>query len=222
VQVAALDAIDGSRDLRISSQTGSGKTVALGLAIAPDIIARATAGGRSGPDALVVVPTRELAAQVHKELAWLYAGVHGVGIDSVTGGTHVGQERRRLKRGPRILVGTHGRLVDHIGSGALDCSAVQQLVLDEADQMLDMGFREDLESIVAAMPAAPPSSTSSRATLVITACSRPWVATASATRRGSSGSSGSGLRVSTWQNPQARVQRSPRIMKVAVRSAQHS
>ena len=152
VQVAALDAIDGSRDLRISSQTGSGKTVALGLAIAPELIARAESGPRPGPDALIIVPTRELASQVHKELEWLYAAVPGVRIDSVTGGTHVGQERRRLARRPRIIVGTPGRLVDHIGSGALDCSGVVQLVLDEADQMLDMGFRDDLESILAPIP----------------------------------------------------------------------
>ena len=75
VQVAALDAIDGSRDLRISSQTGSGKTVALGLAIAPELMARAEGRPRPGPDALIIVPTRELAAQVHKELEWLYAAV---------------------------------------------------------------------------------------------------------------------------------------------------
>ena len=150
VQNAALDAIDGSRDLRISSQTGSGKTVALGLAIAPGLIERSA--NSHGPQALIVVPTRELAVQVHKELEWLYAGVPGVRIDSVTGGTHVGQERRRLMRRPSILVGTPGRLVDHIGRNALNCSGVVELVLDEADQMLDMGFREDLEAIVAAMP----------------------------------------------------------------------
>ena len=73
VQIAALDAIEGSRDLRISSQTGSGKTVALGLAIAPELIAPVRPG--RGPDALIIVPTRELAAQVHKELEWLYAPV---------------------------------------------------------------------------------------------------------------------------------------------------
>jgi len=151
VQVSALDAIDESRDLRISSQTGSGKTVALGLAMAPDMLEPAP--GAKGPSALVIVPTRELAAQVHKELEWLYAGVPSVRIDSVTGGTHVGQERRRLRRIPRILVGTPGRLVDHIGSRALDCSAMSQLVLDEADQMLDMGFRDDLDAILEAMPA---------------------------------------------------------------------
>ena len=150
VQIAALDAIDGSRDLRISSQTGSGKTVALGLAIAPELIAPVRPG--RGPDALIIVPTRELAAQVHKELEWLYAPVAGVRIDCVTGGTNVGIERRRLRRRPRILVGTPGRLCDHIRSRALDCSGVKQLVLDEADQMLDMGFREDLESILEAIP----------------------------------------------------------------------
>ena len=93
VQVAALDAIDGSRDLRISSQTGSGKTVALGIAIAPELIA-GTPG--SGPAALIIVPTRELAAQVCKELEWLFAAVPGVRIDCVTGGTHVGQAGRPL------------------------------------------------------------------------------------------------------------------------------
>ncbi len=84
------------------------------------------------------------------------------------------------------------------------------------------GVRARTAAMVTANPAAPPSGVSSRATLVITAWARPMRATASATRAGSSGSSGSGRRVSTRQNPQARVQRSPRIMKVAVRSAQHS
>jgi len=152
VQLAALDAIDAGRDLRISSQTGSGKTVAVGLALAPELIARAESRAAPGPDALIVTPTRELAVQVHNELDWLFAEVQGLRIDSVTGGTNVGQERRRLRRRPRILVGTPGRLCDHIRSKALDCSDVRQLVLDEADQMLDMGFREDLEAILAAMP----------------------------------------------------------------------
>ena len=118
VQIAALDAIDGSRDLRISSQTGSGKTVALGLAMAPELIARAAAGSRSCPSALIIVPTRELAAQVHKELEWLYR--LGAGC------SHRQRDRRHSRRRksdigcrgrPRVLVGTPGRLVDHIGSG---------------------------------------------------------------------------------------------------------
>ncbi|MEC7583964.1 MAG: DEAD/DEAH box helicase [Planctomycetota bacterium] len=155
VQLAMLDATDGGRDLRISSQTGSGKTVAVGLGMAPQLLATANApkGRPRGPSVLIVLPTRELAVQVHQELEWLYAAVPGVRVDSVTGGTHVGRERSRLRQTPQILVGTPGRLVDHITSGALDGSEIQQLVLDEADQMLDMGFREELDAILASMPA---------------------------------------------------------------------
>ncbi|MEZ6016797.1 MAG: DEAD/DEAH box helicase [Planctomycetota bacterium] len=153
VQSAVLDAVGDGCDLRISSQTGSGKTVALGLAMATDVlddallVARPTREYR-GPVALVIVPTRELAAQVAEELTWLFAEVPGASVDVVTGGTSVPFERRRLSRSPRILVGTPGRLVDHLGTGALDLSTVRQLVLDEADQMLDMGFRDELESIL--------------------------------------------------------------------------
>ncbi len=151
VQQAALDACEVSRDLRISSQTGSGKTVALGLAIAPSLLAEDPAD-RTGPEALVIVPTRELAAQVRNELDWLYDRVETVWTDVVTGGVPVVPERRRLTRRPRVLVGTPGRLVDHLRTGALVLGHVRELVLDEADQMLDMGFREDLENLLGAMP----------------------------------------------------------------------
>ncbi len=151
VQVAALDAADAARDLRITSKTGSGKTVALGLAMAPGLVLPPP-GERSGPSVLIIVPTRELAAQVRKELGWLYAGVDGVQLDSVTGGTSLWQDRRKLALRPRVLVGTPGRLLDHIRSGELDVGGVRELVLDEADQMLDMGFREDLGAILDACP----------------------------------------------------------------------
>ena len=154
VQVAALDALDGSRDLRISSQTGSGKTVALGLVMARQMLAAAERDPRDfeGPTALILVPTRELATQLREELAWLYAGVRGIEVVSVTGGTSVSNDRRVLSGKPRILVGTPGRTLDHIKTGALKGGNVEQLVLDEADQMLDMGFREELEAILEAMP----------------------------------------------------------------------
>ncbi|MCB9868753.1 MAG: DEAD/DEAH box helicase [Planctomycetes bacterium] len=152
VQLAVSAAVEPARDLRISSQTGSGKTVALGLALAPALLSRDGARDRPGPSAVVVVPTRELAAQVTAELSWLFGRIRDVTVDCVTGGTHVGQERRRLARRPAVLVGTPGRLVDHLGSGALSVSGVGQLVLDEADQMLDMGFRDELEAILAAVP----------------------------------------------------------------------
>ncbi len=157
VQQAVLDATIEGRDLQISSQTGSGKTVALGFVMAPQLLELGARAPKSrvlpaGPVALVIVPTRELAAQVKTELEWLYAGVPAVAVECVTGGTSVGQERRRLGARPPVIVGTPGRLLDHIRSGALDCSLVSQLVLDEADRMLDMGFREELAAILEATP----------------------------------------------------------------------
>ncbi len=155
VQEAALATCGESRDLRISSQTGSGKTVALGLVTAPTLLSDAEAEPEErvrGPLVLVIVPTRELAAQVRTELTWLYAGVPSVTLDCVTGGTNPGHERGRLQDRPRVLVGTPGRLLDHLTSGALSLADVKHLVLDEADQMLDMGFREDLEAILDATP----------------------------------------------------------------------
>ncbi len=146
VQAAVLDPEVQGRDLRMSSQTGSGKTVALGLAIRNEV--RKSDGK---PRALVIAPTRELAKQVEEELSWLFAPV-GATIASVTGGTSVRDERRELSRGPTVIVGTPGRLLDHLGRGAIDASGVKAVVLDEADRLLDMGFREDLESIFAHVP----------------------------------------------------------------------
>lgn len=151
VQAAVLAADDGERDLQITSQTGSGKTVALGFVLAARLRARATMP--KGPNTLIITPTRELAQQVKEELAWLYADLRGVRLDCVTGGTHVGAEQMRLQRLPVVLVGTPGRLLDHVRSGSLDLAEVTQVVLDEADQMLDLGFRDDLLAILAAMPA---------------------------------------------------------------------
>ena len=153
VQEAALEACAQSRDLRISSQTGSGKTVALGFVMAPALLAEKEEPFRlGGPTVLVIVPTRELAAQVRAELEWLYADVEGVTFECVTGDTNAYHERQRLARPARILVGTPGRLLDHLTIGALSLSSVEHLVLDEADQMLDMGFREDLEAILESTP----------------------------------------------------------------------
>ena len=157
VQRAVLDAESAGRDLRISSQTGSGKTVALGLLLAPSLVtegaARTAARRPAGPAALLIAPTRELAVQVGAELRWLYADLSGVAVAVVTGGTDPVRERSTLERGPAFVVGTPGRLLDHIRRGALDVSGVAHVVLDEADQMLDMGFREDLDAIVDHLPA---------------------------------------------------------------------
>ena len=156
VQRAVLDADTEVSDLRISSQTGSGKTVALGLALAPCLLQERTADHAEaprGPAALVITPTRELAVQVRDELRWLFAEVPGVRVEAVTGGTDLGGERRMLRRVPTILVATPGRLLDHVRGGAVACESVAHVVLDEADRMLDMGFRDELDAIIDALPA---------------------------------------------------------------------
>ncbi|HEU4961585.1 MAG TPA: DEAD/DEAH box helicase [Sphingomonas sp.] len=153
VQAAVLAADAAGRDLIVSAQTGSGKTVAFGLAFAADLLGPDARLARAqAPMALVIAPTRELALQVSRELAWLYAKA-GARIATCVGGMDASKERRALHGGAHIVVGTPGRLRDHLERGALDLSALQAVVLDEADEMLDMGFREDLEEILDATPA---------------------------------------------------------------------
>jgi ATP-dependent RNA helicase DeaD len=101
---------------------------------------------------LVVAPTRELAKQVEQELAWLYAPLHAK-VASATGGASYQDERRALALGPAVVVGTPGRLLDHLGRRSIDPSQLGAIVLDEADRMLDLGFREELEAILAYAPA---------------------------------------------------------------------
>ena len=152
VQEAVLDPALYGRDLLVSAQTGSGKTVAFGLALAPSILRNAVQFPDAGsPAALIVAPTRELALQVTKELQWLYAPARGR-VVSCIGGVDIRDERRQLAKGAHIVVGTPGRLVDHIRRGSLDLGDVQSIVLDEADEMMDMGFREELEYILDAAP----------------------------------------------------------------------
>jgi ATP-dependent RNA helicase DeaD len=163
VQAAVVAAIGDEaaklRNLRISSQTGSGKTVAIGIALAERVCEPAPSSSDGpaprpvGPRALVITPTRELAAQVQTELEWLFEAQPDVRVDVVTGGTDVRREKVRLRSPARILVGTPGRLLDHMRSGALNASGVREVVLDEADQMLDMGFKDELDQIVANLPA---------------------------------------------------------------------
>ncbi len=152
VQARVLEAPD-DRDLLVSAQTGSGKTVAFGLALAPTLLGLSEYFGEAGPPvALVIAPTRELALQVAGELTWLYAAT-GAGILTCVGGMDPRTERRALQRGGHIVVGTPGRLRDHAERGALDLSGLKAVVLDEADEMLDMGFQEDLTFLLDAAPA---------------------------------------------------------------------
>lgn len=152
VQEAVLDPGLQGRDLLVSAQTGSGKTLAFGLAMAEGLIeADGALPPPSTPQALIIAPTRELALQVGRELAWLYAPAGAV-IAHCVGGMDPRAERRVLERGAHIVVGTPGRLRDHLERRALDTSTLATVVLDEADEMLDLGFREDLEFLLAALP----------------------------------------------------------------------
>ncbi len=150
VQVSVLDPAFADRDLRISSQTGSGKTVAIGLALR-DLLQPSSRSAVAAPRALVVVPTRELAKQVEAELAWLYAE-RRVRVAAVTGGANYRDEHRSLASGPGVVVGTPGRLLDHLRRGSLSAEKLAAVVLDEADRMLDLGFREELDAILAFAP----------------------------------------------------------------------
>ena len=105
----------------------------------------------ASPLALVVAPTRELALQVHRELEWLYAYA-GARVVSCVGGMDPQREKRELEAGAHIVVGTPGRLCDHIRRKRLDVTELKAVVLDEADEMLDLGFREELETLLSATP----------------------------------------------------------------------
>ncbi|MEM9407873.1 MAG: DEAD/DEAH box helicase, partial [Acidobacteriota bacterium] len=163
IQDAVLSPELAGRDLRISSQTGSGKTVAVGFVFASafeDFDAKRGDADEPNetprdrvarPRVLVVAPTRELAAQLGQELSWLYGRRH-LGVAVLTGGTSVGGDLRALAEKPALVVGTPGRLVDHLERGTLELSALREIVLDEADEMLDMGFRDELDAILQRTP----------------------------------------------------------------------
>jgi ATP-dependent RNA helicase DeaD len=152
VQMAMTNEEYGEADLLVSAQTGSGKTVAFGIAIAPTLLGGATCfDTAAAPLGLIIAPTRELAIQVKRELDWVYAATQ-IKIATCVGGMDIRNERRALERGAHLVVGTPGRLRDHITRGALDLSAIRAVVLDEADEMLDLGFRDDLEFILGAAP----------------------------------------------------------------------
>lgn len=152
VQNAVLSPELQEADLLVSAQTGSGKTVAFGLALAPTLLGEEARFAKAPkPLALVIAPTRELALQVARELEWLYKPSGGKVVTCV-GGMDMRTERSALNQGPHIVVGTPGRLRDHIERGYLDPTQLKAVVLDEADEMLDMGFREELEYILETSP----------------------------------------------------------------------
>ncbi len=149
IQKAVLNQDLEGRDLRLSSQTGSGKTVALGILAAAHLENQPE--GKGSPQVLVVAPTRELASQIAAELSWFLAELNARTL-VVTGGTNVGLDLDRLRKPLSVLVGTPGRLCDHIKRKSVKLGNTTAVILDEADEMLDMGFRDELEAILSAVP----------------------------------------------------------------------
>lgn len=145
IQAASIPVMLEQRDLIAQAKTGSGKTAAFGLGILSKINPSYLA-----TQALVVCPTRELAEQVSNEIRRLARAIPNIKILTLCGGTPMRPQIASLEHGAHIVVGTPGRLLDHIGRSSIKLSTVQTLVLDEADRMVDMGFYEDIVGIVAA------------------------------------------------------------------------
>jgi ATP-dependent RNA helicase DeaD len=148
IQQAAIPPLLEGRDLVGQAATGTGKTAAFALPILQRILGE---GGRTEPLALVLVPTRELAVQV-SEAMHTYGRDMGVRVLPIYGGEPIGRQLGALKRGIDVVVATPGRALDHISRGTLKLSGLEIVVLDEADEMLDMGFAEDIEEILGNTP----------------------------------------------------------------------
>ena len=146
VQEKAIPAIFKGRDVIAKSQTGTGKTLAYLLPLVQRIQTE-----RDEVQALILTPTRELSKQVFDVLKSLVS-VRGVDAADVIGGRTIENQIQKLKRNPHVIIGTPGRLLDHIRRRTLDLSAVKMVILDEADQMLAAGFREDIEALVDQTP----------------------------------------------------------------------
>ncbi|MDR2051193.1 MAG: DEAD/DEAH box helicase [Deltaproteobacteria bacterium] len=145
IQKLSIPPILAGRDLVGQARTGTGKTAAFGL----PLLEKIDRGSRN-TQALVLCPTRELTMQVAEDISALAARTRGLSILPIYGGQPLDRQFRALSRGAQIVVGTPGRLLDHLERKTLDLSALNLLVLDEADEMLDMGFREDIERILKA------------------------------------------------------------------------
>lgn len=148
IQARAIPAILQGQDVIGRSHTGTGKTVAFGV---PSVLHTAPGGGTQ---VLVLCPTRELAMQAEGELRKICKYIEGVRVLAVYGGDPITTQIRQLKRGAQIVVGTPGRVMDLMRRHALHLDGLRVAVLDEADEMLSMGFREDIETILQAAPAA--------------------------------------------------------------------
>jgi ATP-dependent RNA helicase DeaD len=145
-ETAIPEALKG-KDIIGQAQTGSGKTIAFAIPILSKIFVP-----DKSPQAIVLCPTRELCMQVASEISKVAANIRKLKVLAVYGGQPIGKQTRVLKKGVHVVVGTPGRVIDHIERGNLDLIGVESVVLDEADEMLDMGFKEELETILAGVP----------------------------------------------------------------------
>lgn len=145
-KIAIPEALNGL-DIIGQAQTGSGKTMAFAVPILQKVFIP-----DNSPQAIVLCPTRELCMQVASEITKLGSKIKKLKVLSVYGGQSIGKQTRVLKKGVHVVVGTPGRVIDHIQRGNLDLIGIETVVLDEADEMLEMGFREDIETILANTP----------------------------------------------------------------------
>ena len=147
VQLAVFEPATRGKSLVVQARTGTGKTAAFGLPIVDTLVKRS----QPGVQALILTPTRELALQVARELDRL-AQFRGIKIVPIYGGAPMGRQIAALEEGAQVVVGTPGRVLDHLRRGTLDPSAVRIFVLDEADEMLSMGFQKELNAIIETLP----------------------------------------------------------------------
>jgi ATP-independent RNA helicase DbpA len=145
IQAQSLPIILQGQDIIAKAKTGSGKTAAFGIGLLAQLNVK-----KFAIQALVLCPTRELADQVAKEIRRIARATHNVKVLTLCGGVSLGPQLGSLEHGAHIIVGTPGRIVDHIEKGSLKLENVKQLVLDEADRMLDMGFTDALKIVLAA------------------------------------------------------------------------
>ena len=147
VQASALPLVLAGKDVIAKAKTGSGKTAAFGIGLLTNLEVSSFR-----VQALVLCPTRELADQVGRELRRIARFTDNIKILTVCGGVPFGPQLGSLEHGAHVVVGTPGRLLDHLRRGTLDLSALRTLVLDEADRMLDMGFQDEISALIAATP----------------------------------------------------------------------